>query len=164
MNNTRLHDYTQVQLKGVAIKPDEEAPFVLLRTPAGDRGFSVEIGPFEASSIILHLEGVQPSRPMTHDLLAEVFALNKMKVEGLFIYEAHDNKYYSRLRYRQGLKSATLEVRPSDGLALALRLNFPIYSHAKLLNPIDKTLTAANDHLVRPPAFRYEVTQPPAHS
>lgn len=121
----------------VAVAYDEsmDAPLVLLREEADGRIMSVPVGPFEASSIIMAAEGLLPSQPQTHDVLAELFKRHGLRMEGFEIRGNALSGYYGRLYYRKGLFRHSMDISPSDGIALALRLGKPIMA--------DKTLKDA---------------------
>lgn len=156
MKTPASSDYAPLQIAGVAYNPASEAPFVLLKAKAPGKGFSIEIGPSEASSIILFLEGVHPPRPLTHDLLAAVVQLGSLKILGLWIYEERDGRFLSRLHFAKSWgRRGSLEVRPSDGLALSLRLNYPVFGHKSLLRSLNRPQDEALQAL-RSPEFRYE--------
>lgn len=121
-------------VRGIALEKESQMPLALLKEKSGDRVLPLWIGPFEASSIIVEVEGVQPPRLLTHDLLALLFQKHKFRLLGLEIYGHADDAYLSRIRYRRWLRTYTVDVRPSDGLALALRLDAPIYCDTEALS------------------------------
>ncbi|MBI9103920.1 MAG: bifunctional nuclease family protein [Spirochaetales bacterium] len=114
-------------VRGIALEKESQMPLVLLKEKDGDNILPVWIGPFEASSIIVELEGVQPPRLLTHDLLALLFSKHGFKLLRLEIYGYSDEKYLARICYKRGLRKHTVDVRPSDGISLALRLKAPVY-------------------------------------
>jgi bifunctional DNase/RNase len=91
------------------------------------------VGPFEASAIILELEGICPPRPLTHDLLAELFKEAGYNLDRVELFGSAGSGARARLRYRRGYRRFGKEVRPSDALALALRLHAPIMAEAEML-------------------------------
>ena len=121
-------------VRGIALEKESQMPLALLKEKEGTTVLPIWIGPFEASSIIVEVEGVQPPRLLTHDLLALIFQKHKFRLLRLEIYGHTDDTYLSRLRYRKGLRNFEVDVRPSDGLALALRLNAPIFCDAELIS------------------------------
>jgi bifunctional DNase/RNase len=125
-----------LSVAGVALDPDGDSPTVLLRNPSGDRYITVPVGAFEASAIIIEIEGIKPPRPLTHDLFAELFSRHGCRFTAFEIYSQSDEEFLGRIRYRKGLRGYTMEVRPSDGIALALRLNAPIEADAALFASI----------------------------
>ncbi|MBL8967618.1 MAG: bifunctional nuclease family protein [Spirochaetaceae bacterium] len=132
-------DYVEVRVHGVAVDPGEGAPIVLLLDAAGEAGIPVPVGAFEASAIIIELEGIAPPRPLTHDLLAELFREGGMSLERAELYgegaatQLAGSGPLARLVYRRGFRRLSREVRPSDAIALALRLKAPICAERALL-------------------------------
>ncbi len=121
-------------VRGIALERETQMPIALLKEKKGDNVLPVWVGPSEASSIIVEVEGVQPPRLLTHDLLALIFQKHRFNLLGVEIYGYIDDKFLARIRYRKGFKTHVVEVRPSDGLALALRLKSPIYCDKNLIS------------------------------
>ena len=115
------------KVKGIALEQKSRLPLVLLHNVEKNILLPIHVGPFEASAIIVEMEGVQPPRPLTHDIIAEMFAKHHFKLISFEIYRCLEDKQLSRIRYRSRFASHVMEVRPSDGIALAIRLNAPIY-------------------------------------
>ena len=121
-------------VRGIAIEKETEMPMVLLHEKGGHRVLPLWVGPSEASSIIVEMEGVQPPRLLTHDLLTFLFNRHKFKMKSLEIYGVVDEKHLARIHYTRGWRRYTVDVRPSDGVALALRMGAPILGDPSLLN------------------------------
>jgi bifunctional DNase/RNase len=122
-------------VRGVSVDEGDSLPLVLLREDEGGGGaLSVPVGPFEASAILLELEGISPPRPLTHDLLADMFRESGLDLERAELFGEPGEGPRARLVYRRGFGRRTKEVRPSDALALALRLKAPICAHRHLLS------------------------------
>ena len=109
-------------------------PAVLLVTPEEDRVISIGVGPFEASAIIVALEGLNPPRALTHDLLSVFFKTHGFKADMVHLYNYVDGKYFTKLHYRKGFRRYKVEVRPSDASALAVRMDTPIFVSEDVLN------------------------------
>ncbi len=116
----------RLAVAGVALDDETDAPTVLLRSESGAAMLSVPVGAFEASAIIIEVEGLKPPRPLTHDLFAALFSRHAFRLKCFELYARGEDGYLGRLRYQKGLRGYTMEVRPSDGIALALRLGAPI--------------------------------------
>ena len=114
------------EVKGIALEQKSRLPLVLLHNEEKNILVPIYIGPAEASAIIVEMEGVQPPRPLTHDLLAELFHKHHFKLICCEIYRCLEDKQLARIRYRSRFSSCEMEVRPSDGIALAVRLSAPI--------------------------------------
>ena len=123
-------------IRGVALNTENQSPMVLLRNEARDLLLPLAVGPFEASAIIIELENVQPPRPLTHDLLAQVFRRHRLRLVRVEIYGRTEGQCMARLRYRSRFVGHTMEIRPSDGIALAVRLGAPICVAATLIEEI----------------------------
>jgi len=124
-------DTGSVELRVRSVRIDGGEPVVALEDPETGRRLDIPIGPFEASAVILELEGIVPPRPLTHDLLAQVFEEAGFRLEGAELFGRGGER--ARLTYRRGEARAEKEVRPSDALALALRLGAPITARASML-------------------------------
>lgn len=124
--------FTGLRIKGVSMENDE--PTVILEDRATDRRLHLPVGPFEASAIILELECISPPRPLTHDLLAAFFEEGGFSLDEVILYGEPDSGSRARLSYRKGLRKYEKEVRPSDALALALRLDAPVFAEAAMFD------------------------------
>ncbi len=125
-----------LSVAGVALADDGDTPLVLLRDSADGRYLSVPVGAFEASAIIIEIEGIKPPRPLTHDLFAELFSRHGFKFIAFGIYARGDEGFLGKILYRKGFRSYSMEVRPSDGIALALRLGAPIRVEADIFDSL----------------------------
>jgi bifunctional DNase/RNase len=112
---------------------ENEEPIVLLEDRVTDRRLLVPVGPFEASAIILELEGITPPRPLTHDLLADFFEEGGFGLDEASFSGDAATGIRARLSYHKGLRKFAKEIRPSDAIALALRLGAPLRAEASLL-------------------------------
>lgn len=127
MGNSMDRNKHELVINGIALDSQNDIPIVLLQEKEGEKVLPVQIGPFEASAIIIEMENVHPPRPLTHDLFADFFRRHGFKMEHLMIYKQVEEKFYARIYYKKGFKKHSMEVRPSDGLALAIRLEAKIY-------------------------------------
>ncbi|MFA6506588.1 MAG: bifunctional nuclease family protein [Treponemataceae bacterium] len=125
-----------LSVAGVALDDDGDSPAVLLRDASEEQYVLVPVGAFEASAIIIEIEGIKPPRPLTHDLFAELFSRLGCKFIAFEIYARTDEGFLGRIRYRKMVRTYSMEVRPSDGIALALRLKAPIRMDVELFDSI----------------------------
>ncbi len=123
----------KLHIKGILLDQNSGEPQVILSTSDDSYSFPIIIGPSEANAIIIALEGIGTPRPLTHDLIIRFLTQHGFKIESLEIYAFIENKYYSRLWYKKGLRHYNMEIRPSDGLALVVRLGIPVNLHKGLL-------------------------------
>ncbi|ABC46192.1 Uncharacterized ACR, COG1259 family [Salinibacter ruber DSM 13855] len=93
----------------------------------GNRRLPIIIGAFEAQAIALELEKIQPPRPMTHDLLRDTFEAVDVDVEEVVIDELREGTFFAKIRYRHDGEEHRLDSRPSDAVALAVRVDAPIF-------------------------------------
>ena len=126
----------ELRIREVLLENDE--PIVVLEDRITDRRLVLPIGPFEASAIILEMEGISPPRPLTHDLLADLFTEAGFSLDRVELFGEQASGTRARLEYRKGLRSYEREVRPSDALALALRLEAPVMAEVGLLAPRER--------------------------
>lgn len=115
-----------VELVGVRIELPTNTPIALLREVGGNRFLPIWIGANEATAIALALEGVEPQRPMTHDLLAEIMVALGARVDRVVVTELRDGIYYADLVLVRDGSEITISARPSDSIALAARTGAPI--------------------------------------
>jgi uncharacterized protein len=116
-----------VEIRGLILDPVSNSPIVILKKPEENIFLPIWIGVFEANAIALHLEGVQTPRPMTHDLLRDLISGLDASVKGVLVHALVENTFHAviELQDRSG-KVVTVDARPSDAIALALRCKAPI--------------------------------------
>ena len=110
------------------------APVVVLQEKDGPRVLPIWIGPAEASAIAMELAGVKFSRPLTHDLLKQVIGGLGGELRRVLITGVKDNTYYAELHIHRDGEVVQVDARPSDSIAIALRLKTPIFSNPDLLD------------------------------
>jgi len=126
--------WVEMRLRGLIVDPDNEGPVVVLREEGSTLYLPIWIGVFEANAIALALEGVATRRPMTHDLLRGVLEGLGTRLERVEIHALVEGTFLARLRLRTGGGEAVeIDSRPSDALALALRMKAPIWTAREVL-------------------------------
>ena len=124
----------ELSVVGVRVELPSNQPIVLLKEEDGERYLPIWIGPAEASAIAMEMEGMKAPRPMTHDLLKQVVTGLGAELRRLVIADVRENTYYAELHLARGGDDRFLiDSRPSDGIALALRLHAPIFAAEALL-------------------------------
>ena len=124
----------EMELLGVRLELPANAPVVLLREQVGDqRVLPIYIGPEEAKAIALALEGVVTPRPMTHDLLRDVVAALGAEVVRISVTDLSDRTFFAELELRIDQRTVRVSARPSDAIALAVRVSAPIYAAEEVL-------------------------------
>lgn len=119
--------YMPMVISGIAIDPLTNGPIVILKELKGDRTLPIWIGILEATAIASELEGVKFSRPMTHDLLKNILGKMNVKVTKVEVCDLRNNTYYALIHMIHNGKEIAIDARPSDALALSLRVKAPIY-------------------------------------
>lgn len=114
-------------VQGVAMDANDSTPVIILKETEGLRSLPVMVGPAEASAIIMELEGLKPSRPMTHDLIISFFATHGFRITETHLFGSAGDSYLARIRYRRGFMRYEMELRPSDCIALAVRSGAPLF-------------------------------------
>ncbi len=100
----------------------------------GRRRLPIIIGSFEAQAIAIEIEKMTPSRPLTHDLFKSFAQAYHINVQEVIIYNLVDGIFYAKLICSDGKKSAEIDARTSDAIAMAVRFNCPIYTHEFILS------------------------------
>lgn len=118
----------QVELSKIIIDEKRQDQIIVLKEKNGERQLPIVIGFLEASSIKMKLSGVEPPRPMTHDLLAAVIQGLDAKLERLVIDKMVNNTFHAKLEFKtKDGQTRVIDARPSDGIALAVRASAPIF-------------------------------------
>lgn len=107
---------------------------VILKEKARERYLPIWIGPWEASSIAMRLQGLTPERPLTHDLFASTLELLGANVDRVVISELAEETYHARIFLELAGRIVEVDSRPSDALALAVRVSVPVYASADVLD------------------------------
>ncbi len=128
-------DMIAMELVGVRLEVPANTPVMMLReTTDRRRILPILIGSPEAASIHYAIEGVEPPRPLTHDLLANVLAELGAELKSVVITELRDHTFYAELHLRNAAGDYVVSSRPSDAIALAVRVHCPIFAAEALLD------------------------------
>lgn len=119
--------YRPMVISGLTMDPITNSPIVILKEVDGEKTLPIWIGLLEATAIASELEGIKFSRPMTHDLFKDVMEMVDLKVQKIEVCDLKNNTYYALIHFKQGDKIMTVDARPSDALALSLRVKAPIF-------------------------------------
>jgi hypothetical protein len=114
-------------VSGLTVDPLTNSPIVILKEVDGERTLPIWIGLLEATAIASELEGIKFSRPMTHDLLKSIIDLIDIKVNKVEVCDLKNNTYYALIHFTHKGEDVSIDARPSDALALSLRVNAPIF-------------------------------------
>jgi bifunctional DNase/RNase len=118
---------------------------VILKETARDRYLPIWIGPWEASAIAMRLQGLTPERPLTHDLFASALGELGVQVERVVIAALAEETFHARLILRADGRQLEIDSRPSDALALAVRLGTPIFAAPEVLEQAGLGAEAAGE-------------------
>jgi uncharacterized protein len=117
----------EVVVVGLGVAPPSNSPLLLLKERDGDRVLPIGIGPLEAQAIAMPLQGVRPPRPMTHDVFVDVIATLGGHLRRVEVTTLKDNTFFARVIVEQTGREQTIDIRPSDAIALAVRTETPIF-------------------------------------
>jgi bifunctional DNase/RNase len=117
----------EVTVAGLGIAPPSSVPLLLLKERDGERVLPVGIGPLEAQAIVMPLQGVQPPRPMTHDIFVQILVSLGGHLRRVEITDLIESTFHARLMLETGGQERSYDIRPSDAVALAVRTETPIF-------------------------------------
>ncbi len=123
----------RMEIKGLLMDPVSNMPVVILRDTEKGHFLPIWVGIFEANAIALEMEKVSTPRPMTHDLLKNLLAELGTHVERIVINDLRDNTFFARIHLTRGDSTLSVDSRPSDAIALALRSQAGIFVEEEVL-------------------------------
>lgn len=122
-----------MRIEGLLFDPRSSMYILLLKEVNGTDTLPIWIGKPEADSIALALGNIATPRPLTHDLIKNVLSGLKMKVAKIVVTELVDNTYYATIYVDKGGTEISIDSRPSDAIAVAVRTNAPIFVEEKVI-------------------------------
>ncbi len=134
----------EMRIRGLLIDPGTSTPIVILKDLKTDTVLPIWVGPYEANAIALEIEKTATPRPMTHDLARNLIQGLNATVDRVVVTELRNDTFFAVIWMRQGNELVTIDARPSDALALALRCDCPIYVSEEVLR-IAKLAPSATD-------------------
>ena len=124
----------EVKIRGLMMDPNSGTPIVILKDVNSEALLPIWVGAYEANAIALEIEKITTQRPMTHDLLRNLIVEMGAQVERVVVTELKDNTFFAVIEMRNSAgDSVTLDSRPSDAIALALRADCPIYVNEEVI-------------------------------
>jgi bifunctional DNase/RNase len=123
----------EVQIRGLMLDPVTNMPIVVLKDIASDLVLPIWVGVFEANAIALELEKTATPRPMTHDLLRNMARGLGATVSKVVVSDLREDTFYATIWLLHAGESVTMDARPSDAIALALRWDCPIFVNPRVL-------------------------------
>lgn len=134
----------EMRIRGLLMDPVTNTPIVILKDANSDTVLPIWVGVYEANAIALEIEKVNTPRPMTHDLIKNVLSGLDAHVHKVVVTELKDETFYAVIWMEREGRVISVDSRPSDALALALRVDCPIFVEEDVLK-IQKAAAAATD-------------------
>ncbi|MCU1294002.1 MAG: hypothetical protein JWP08_2852 [Bryobacterales bacterium] len=123
----------EMKIRGLMMDPMSNMPIVVLKDMSGDSVLPIWVGIYEANAIALEIEKVTTPRPMTHDLIKVLLMGLEASITKVVVSELKDDTFYALIWLERNGQSISVDSRPSDALALALRHDCPIYVEERVL-------------------------------
>jgi bifunctional DNase/RNase len=123
----------EMKIRGLMMDPTANTPIVILKDVVSDRMLPIWVGAYEANAIALEIEKTAPLRPMTHDLLRNLIAQIGAVVDRVVVTDLIENTFYAVIEMTVDGKRMLLDSRPSDAIALALRVDCPIFVNEEVI-------------------------------
>ena len=146
----RALDILEVGVAHLGVEKNSNTPIVVLREKDGDRLIPIYIGHFEAQAIAMEMADVKFERPLTHDLMQQVIIGLGAQLSHVILTRVKDSTYYAELHLRRDDHVIQIDARPSDSIAIALRLKAPIFAAEALLTVTSTEGDVAPDMSVEP--------------
>lgn len=137
----------KLKVLGISYSQTQSGAYALvLMEEQGERRIPIIIGGFEAQSIVIKIENLEPPRPLTHDLFKSFADAFNIDITEVFIYKLEDGIFYSKLICNRDDEEIEIDSRTSDAVALALRFNCPIYTTPEILEKAGITISQAAEN------------------
>lgn len=130
-----LMNLVEVKIGAIIMDPNSSSPIVVLKGVDSETILPIWVGGFEANAIAIEIEKIVPQRPMTHDLIRNLIAELGYRVVRVIITDLRENTFYALIELADEQENkVSLDARPSDAIALALRSDCPIFADQKVLD------------------------------
>lgn len=136
----------EFKIKGLMMDPITNSPIVILQDVGKNTLLPIWVGIFEANAIALQIERIDTPRPMTHDLLKNILMQLNTSVEKIVVSDLKENTFYALIHLQMDGDHITIDSRPSDAIALALRTDAPIYVTEEVINS-SRNITLEKENL-----------------
>jgi bifunctional DNase/RNase len=136
----------EMKIRGLMMDPVTNMPIVVLKDVDGESVLPIWVGVYEANAIALEIEKVNTPRPMTHDLLKNVLSSLDAAVSKVVVSDLHDDTFFAVIWLERNGSIISIDSRPSDALALALRVDCPIFVEDEVLKS-SRLASAVNDRV-----------------
>lgn len=136
----------EVKIRGLMMDPSSGTPIIILKDINSETMLPIWVGAYEANAIALEIEKISPQRPMTHDLLRNVILEMGASVERVVVTELRDNTFFATIgmKDRSG-ETVMIDARPSDAIALALRVDCPIFVNEEVVRASRNTVASGEE-------------------
>jgi bifunctional DNase/RNase len=137
----------EVKIRALMMDPNSGSPIIILKDIKSETMLPIWVGAYEANAIALEIEKIAPQRPMTHDLLRNLIIEMGASVERVVVTDMRDNTFFAEIEMlaNDGSK-ITLDSRPSDAIALALRADCPIYVSSEVIYASSNSIISEEDN------------------
>jgi uncharacterized protein len=136
----------EVKIRGLMMDPSSGTPIIILKDINSETMLPIWVGAYEANAIALEIEKISPQRPMTHDLLRNVILEMGASVERVVVTELRDNTFFALIIMKDRAGDAVMiDARPSDAIALALRVDCPIFVNEEVIQASRNTVTSGEE-------------------
>ena len=136
----------EFKIKGLIMDPLTNSPIVILQSVEKNTLLPIWVGIFEANAIALQIERIDTPRPLTHDLIKNILLQLNANVDKIVVTELQENTFYAVIHLRMNGDHITIDSRPSDAIALALRTDAPIYVTEEVINN-SRNISLEKEHL-----------------
>ena len=136
----------EVKIRGLMMDPSSGTPIIILKDVNSETMLPIWVGAYEANAIALEIEKIAPQRPMTHDLLRNVILEMGASVERVVVTELRDNTFFAMIMMKDRAGDALMiDARPSDAIALALRVDCPIFVNEEVIRASRNTVASGEE-------------------
>ena len=133
----------KVTISGLILDPDSNTPIVLLKSEDDGRMMPIWIGMLEAAAIATSLKSMRFDRPMTHDLFLNFAAMTGVTIVSVEVCDLQENTFYAKIHCASLERMFSMDARPSDAIAIALRADVPIFIDENVYRKSEKDTEAA---------------------
>ena len=138
----------EMKVRGITLDPVTNMPIIILRDLENSKSLPIWIGIFEANAIASQMENLSPPQPMTHDLIKNLIDGLKSKVKRIIVNDLRNNTFFAVIELEKEGTNVSIDSRPSDAIALALRVKVPILVSEEVIKKaktIDMTQVEGED-------------------
>jgi bifunctional DNase/RNase len=139
----------EMKIFGLALDEQSQVPLLILKNQEETKVLPIWIGAMEAMSISVSLNKVSISRPLTHDLMLQTLETLGASITSVVVVDLQEGTYYAELHLEHGDRTYVVDSRPSDAIALAVRLDAPVYANEELLERMDKQFEEQSEAVLK---------------